>query len=158
MSKQCWTGNGPWVSEMIASLIIAATLSLAPPDGYSARCLIEVAALSNESDLAMTPDGRASLREKADVLDRLTDNALLANDELWRAGDAWEAEQRDLFENGLITTAEWSEVQRQVGGSRETIRDQLASLSAPSCGFVDSHRFLPVFSKVEAWSREHPSQ
>lgn len=131
--------------------VIAATLAMATAthaQDYSARCLIEVAALTGQEAMLTSEESRVAAAYKARALDDNFDRLATASDDLWRAVGAYEAERRDYFENGLITAAEWEADQADIANRRATIREDLTDTDTPSCRFADSHSFLPVFAAL----------
>lgn len=131
--------------------VIAATLAMATASQaqeYSAQCLIEVAALTGQEADLTSEESRVAATYKARALDENFDRLAIASDTLWRAADAYEAQRRDYFANGLITAAEWEADQAEIAASRARTRANLTDTHTPSCRFSDSHSFLPVFAAL----------
>ncbi len=134
--------------------MIELTLSLAliaQEPRYNARCLIELAELTDEVEFARTEEGRALLRAKAESVDSILDQMAFTSDEFWIASQAWEREQRDLFDNGLITDEEWADVRAEITAQRTEIAKNLLTDPAPACRFSENVGYLPVFARARAW-------
>lgn len=117
---------------------------------YSVRCLVEIAEHTGQRDLLRDEHWRSAARAKARVLDQLTDQWIKASIASIEAARALEREQRDLYENDLISEAEWTETQQIIREHNSEIRERYWEMidKYPSCDFRFRTRGLGDYEEL----------
>lgn len=120
--------------------IVFAAIAWASPAAaqVNARCMIEIATVTNEQHLLTTEAGRQAADRKAREIRSQAMNHMTRLDAAMRGHTAEMTRQRDFLENGLITRAEYDAKAAQVPDVSplvEIIR------TYPSCEFLRYYTF-----------------
>ena len=123
--------------------------------GVPARCLIEVARTTSDAASLVREEARGAARAKATALASLIYERATVAADLERDVERHLRERKDLFDNGLISSAEWAKDQEEaaslhrtaVNGFVETLRDY------PSCDFYRLAPSSRAFTEAQALIR-----